>query len=371
MSNKLIIAAAGSGKTTHLVNEALKITDKKVLITTFTEANEVEIRKKFFEIKGCIPSNITIQTWFSFLIQHGVKPYQSVIYSGKIKGLLLVNQKSGLRGYNTTKKPIYFGENDPKNYYFSKSNLIYSDKLAKFVVRANELTEGLVLKRIGKIYSNIFIDEVQDMAGYDLEIIKLLFGLDSDILLVGDPRQVTYHTHEEVKYSKYDEGCIEEFIKKECSTLSVEIDDTTLNKSYRNNKPICCFANSIYPQFKPCEYVEQKQTGHDGVFFVSKADVDEYLAKYNPMQLRESRKRTVNENYPVKTFGDSKGLTFERVLIYPTKPMIEWIFDHQKNLKSQSRSKFYVSVTRAKYSVAIVYDNNKKRVAESITDYKL
>ena len=74
--------------------------------------------------------------------------------------LLLVNQKSGLRGYSRTKKPIYFGESDPINYYFSKSQLIYSDKLAKFVVRANELTDGLVIKRVGKIYRNIFIDEV-------------------------------------------------------------------------------------------------------------------------------------------------------------------------------------------------------------------
>ena len=201
MSNKLIVAAAGSGKTTYLANEARKIIDEKVLITTFTEANENEIRKKFFEIKGYIPNNITIQTWFSFLLEHGVKPYQSVIYDGKVNGLLLVNQKTGLRGYSKAKKPIYFGESDPNNYYFSKSKLIYSDKLAKFVVRANELTNGLVLKRIGKIYSNIFIDEVQDMAGYDLEIIKLLFGLDSHVLLVGDPRQVTYHTHDEAKYS--------------------------------------------------------------------------------------------------------------------------------------------------------------------------
>lgn len=74
MSNKLIIAAAGSGKTTHLVKEALKITDSRVLITTYTEANENEIKKKFYAINGCIPENITIQTWFSFLIQHGVKP---------------------------------------------------------------------------------------------------------------------------------------------------------------------------------------------------------------------------------------------------------------------------------------------------------
>ena len=76
MSQKLIIAAAGSGKTTHIIDEALKISDSKVLITTYTEANEQEIRKKFFEKNGCIPNNIVIQTWFSFLIQHGVKPYR-------------------------------------------------------------------------------------------------------------------------------------------------------------------------------------------------------------------------------------------------------------------------------------------------------
>lgn len=90
MSNKLIIAAAGSGKTTHLVEEALKITEGKVLITTYTEANEQEIAKKFYKLNGYIPENVTIQTWFSFLIQHGVKPYQSVIYDGKVNGLLLV-----------------------------------------------------------------------------------------------------------------------------------------------------------------------------------------------------------------------------------------------------------------------------------------
>ena len=86
---------------------------------------------------------------------------------------MLVNQKSGLRGYNKVKKPIYFGENDPINYYFSKSQLIYSDKIAKFAVRANELTKGLVIERIGKIYSSIFIDEIQDMAGYGNNQISL------------------------------------------------------------------------------------------------------------------------------------------------------------------------------------------------------
>ena len=105
--NKLIIAAAGAGKTTHLVNEALKITPDKVLITTFTESNEQEIKKKIFELNGCIPSNIIVQTWFSFLIQQGVKPYQSFLYENKVTGLLLVNKKSGLK-YCYNGKPVYY-----------------------------------------------------------------------------------------------------------------------------------------------------------------------------------------------------------------------------------------------------------------------
>ena len=106
------------------------------------------------------------------------------------------------------------------------------------------------------------------------------------------------------------------------------------------------------------------------MFFVSAADVDDYLEKYKPMQLRDSRKKGVNQNYPVMTFGESKGLTFERVLIYPTTPMVQWIFDRKKELKNQSRSRFYVAVTRAKFSVAIVFDNKRIQVADGIPEYR-
>lgn len=371
MSQKLIIAAAGSGKTTHIIDEALKITDSKVLITTYTEANEQEIRKKIFEKNGCIPNNMVIQTWFSFLIQHGVKPYQSVIYDGQVKGLLLVNQKSGLRYVNRNGQPVYFGENDPTNYYFSPAKLIYSDKLSKFVVRANEITSGLVIKRIGKIYPYIFIDEVQDMAGYDLEIIKLLFAQNVSLQLVGDPRQVTYHTHDETKYKQYADGNIKGFIQNECSDYEVEIDEDTLNKTYRNNQAICDFANSIYRNYKPCECENRVVTGHDGVFVISEDDIDSYLSTYRPVQLRESRRKEVNSNFPVLNFGESKGLTFERVLIYPTAAITKWILNHNEELKSQSRSKFYVAVTRAKYSVAIVLDKKNNNEIDGIKHYQM
>lgn len=94
MVNRLIIAAAGSGKTTYLVRQAMQQSDS-VLITTYTIANELEIRKKFVELNGCVPHNVTIQTWYSFLLQHGVRPFQGVVLDDKINGMILVNEKSG------------------------------------------------------------------------------------------------------------------------------------------------------------------------------------------------------------------------------------------------------------------------------------
>ena len=99
--------------------------------------------KKLIKLNnGVIPSNITIQTWFSFLIEHGVKPYQGKITSKKINGLLLVNEKSGLKFRG--KFPVYFNEEEVDNHYFSKDYEIFSDKLSKFVIKCNEKSKNYV-----------------------------------------------------------------------------------------------------------------------------------------------------------------------------------------------------------------------------------
>lgn len=358
---KLIIAAAGAGKTTYLIEEALKINDGNILITTFTQSNEREIRKKFFDKVGHIPPNVTVQTWFSFLIQHGVKPYQSFLYENKVTGLLLTEKKSAVRCY-IKGRPIYYAEADVAHHYFTQDGLIYSDKLSKFVYKLNEANNGLTIDRIGRAYGHLFIDEVQDLAGYDLELINLLSQKRISLLMIGDPRQVTYHTHEEAKNSQYSEGKIESFVKKRCTGILV--DSTTLNITYRNHPDICNFANTIYPSFSPCQAISKPPTGHDGIFFVLEKDVDVYLKTYNPVQLRDSRKKLVNEEYQVMNFGDSKGLTFDRIIIYPTVPMKEWIFDCEKELKAKSRARLYVAITRARYSVAIVVKTVKVNVKD-------
>ena len=92
----------------------------------------------------------------------------------------------------------------------------------------------------------------------------------------------------------------------------------------------------------------------DGVMIIDKADVEKYLQKFNAMQLRENKRTSVNNKYPYYNFGESKGLEFQRVLIYPTQPMWDWIINNDTSLKEQSKARLYVAVTRAANSVVIV-----------------
>lgn len=344
--NKLVVAAAGSGKTTFLVQEALKYPEDRILITTYTQANEAEIRRKFVGTWRYVPAHIKIQTWFSFLLQHGVKPFQGCVLNSDIKGLLLVNQRSA----------PYVGEATPEKYYLNPGSKIYSDKLSKCAIRCNEKSGGKVIDRISRIFSRIFVDEVQDLAGYDLDMIKALFASRAAVVLVGDPRQVVYLTHHEQKHKKYSNGKIRDFVSEECRCLSVDIDDNTLSFSYRSHRLICELSDGLYPAMKMIGSKQEVVTSHDGVFLVAKKDVESYLAQFQPTQLRLDRRVKVNDNHPVYTFGESKGMSFDRVLIYPTKDMVDWIADRATKLAETTRARFYVALTRARYSVAVVCD---------------
>jgi DNA helicase-2/ATP-dependent DNA helicase PcrA len=368
MVNRLIIAAAGSGKTTYLVKQAMQQSDR-VLITTYTIANELEICKKFVELNGCVPHNVTIQTWYSFLLQHGVRPFQGVVLDDKINGMILVNEKSGKK-YIGKNGPVYYGEDEYRKYYFTDEMKMYSDKIAKFVCRCEEKTNGKVTQRISRIYSKIYVDEIQDLAGFDLEIIKSLLQADCDVTMVGDPRQVTYHTHNEAKYKKYADGRIEEFIRIECKKISCIIDKEALNDSYRNNQSICSYSSQLYEEYGETGTKQFEVTGHDGVFLVRPDDVAAYLEEFKPMQLREKRTVKVNAGYAAINMGESKGLTFDRVLIYPTGTMKRWMKNHSKTLQPKTRSQFYVAITRAKYSVGIVFDYNEKTNIEGVEKYR-
>jgi DNA helicase-2/ATP-dependent DNA helicase PcrA len=372
MANDLIIASAGSGKTTALVEKAVEKANagETVLITTFTEACEAEIKNKLVEkSNGYISDNITIQTWFSFLIKHGAKPYQDYVIDTEITGLILVSGKSGLRYEAEDGKKFYWGE--AKNlyeFYFSKNGKIYSDKLAKFVIRCNKDSGGKVIKRLSQCFDNIFIDEVQDLAGFDLEILKYLFNCQSNILLVGDPRQATYSTNNAQKHSKFRKSEIVNFFSDD--TINIDTDDKLLTVNYRCSPQICEYSNTLYPELPKSTSGNDTVTGHDGIIIIDKLNVDSYLEEYQPVQLRHSIKTPVNTGYPVYTFGKSKGLTFDRVLIYPTGPIFNWLVSSGNGLKGMSRAGFYVALTRARFSVGVVLESKQYNKIKGISVYR-
>lgn len=355
MSNKLLLAGAGTGKTTYIVEQALKETSR-VLITTFTIRCRDEIKDKIIKIKGYIPKNIIVQTWFSFLLEHGIMPYKRDLKIEKVNGINFVEGKSGLKIMSKKGFPVYYGEEDFNKYYFDNYNRIYTDKLAKLVLRINEASGNLVFERITNIFDKIFIDEVQDMVGYDLEIIKKLANIKNNLLIVGDPRQTIYSTHCDSKYKKYDNGKIDEFIKKECKLLNFEIDNLTLNKCHRCHKEIVNFMNKFYPEYNQLFSKEIPINEEQGIFVIRKKDIEKYLNKYNPWQLRYSKATKVNENFHSINYKNSKGCTFQRTLIYPTNELKEYIKNNKKITKISTKNAIYVALSRGIDSVAIVYD---------------
>ena len=98
-----------------------------------------------------------------------------------------------------------------------------------------------------------------------------------------------------------------------------------------------------------------------GLFLVKNEDIDSYIDKYHPVQLRHSIRTVVSNRGPAYNFGLAKGQTFDRVLIYPTEKIIQW-FLKGTELPPETRSKLYVAVTRARYSVAFVYTPKSKDI---------
>lgn len=357
MNNLVYIAAAGSGKTTILVRKACALPPSEyVLILTYTDSNEKEIRNKFYQEKGYIPQNVVVQSWFSFLIQHLIKPYQNYLTDDNfvIRGLAMLQNTS-----KKSKKTYRISKTNWEKYYFTKQQKALTEKLSELAYDCNVKSDGKPIQRLCDIFENIYIDEVQDMAGYDLDLIKLFFLSKSNVIIAGDPRQTIYLTnHNGKKNISFRNGKILDYLSKQKVLRGkYQVDTNTLNSSRRCCPEICEYASVITPTFNKTTSLTDYHNKLCGVYLVKENDKTDFLCHYNDsVQLRHCiLTKRIDSNYAVMNFGDSKGMTFDSVLIYPTQPMIKWIENHNERLEETSRNKFYVAVTRARYLVGIVW----------------
>lgn len=270
-SNSVILAAAGSRKTTSIVNMALADTKSRILILTYTIDNLNTIESYFVQKYGMVPQNITLQSWYSFLLQDGARPYQSLLYSGsRIESVAFVPR---------TIKP-HPARSNTARYYMAGNNLLYKDYLAEFVHHVNLKCTGCVMNRLSEMYDRIFIDEVQDMSGYDWPIIETLMQTCVQICCVGDPRQGTFSTSNTNKNSRFKgAGCYDKFKEWEKNGLCTIQE---MNDCYRSNQLICDYADQIFPHYPKTNSLFAEISGHDGIFKVPVEKVSAYHQEFVP-----------------------------------------------------------------------------------------
>jgi DNA helicase II / ATP-dependent DNA helicase PcrA len=342
-ASRIIISAAGGGKTTRVVELALGATDGVTALLTYTRGNIRELQKKVHERRACIPAHVEIQPWFTFLLREMARPYRGVMHDKRVDGIFWVEGKSD-RFARTT---------DIRRFYFQDGRRIYSDKIAKFICECERRSDGAVLRRLKQRFARIVIDEVQDMAGYDLDLIELMLQARIEMTLVGDFRQATFATNNSSKNKAFAGSKVVDKFEKWKKTGLVDIDYE--QHTFRCNQTIADLADKFFPYAPKTVSKNLDITGHDGIFVVMSGDVLAYVSRFAPRALRYSVKTQCDIHAPLN-FGESKGMTFDRVLIFPHGPAAKWIKSGNIEDVVKSLSKMYVAVTRARFSVAFVFD---------------
>lgn len=344
--NTVRLAAAGAGKTYGICCEALEEIREnecaRVLMVTYTNRGAEAIRAELeAQNYGVLPVGIAIYTWYQFLLKELIKPYQTYI-TGINKLVSLDFSLEHSRNYalaGTAKR------------YITDSDNVRSEEASNLILLLDERSEHKVFSRLAKTYSSIYIDEVQDLAGRDIEILEKLFALDMSVVCVGDNKQATFQTHSTRTNKKKSGKNIFAFFQELQRKNIVEIQESLCSRRF--NSQICSFANRVYPNDKNITSDMTEETGHDGVFLIAKEDASKYFEFFLPQELRFNKKTVDTCGFNVVNFGECKGKTYPRCLIRANKTFIDFL----KGKALKAPEKYYVAVTRARYSNAIVVDS--------------
>jgi DNA helicase II / ATP-dependent DNA helicase PcrA len=272
--DSIVIAAAGGGKTTKIVGQALAASAQRCALITYTQNNVAEITRKFYQSNRSVPLLVEVWSWYSFLLRELARPYQLALTPQRVQGIQWTQKRS----------TPYTSQADIERFYFDNERNIYSDKIAQFVCACNEASNGAVIRRLEQRFDRIFIDEVQDLAGYDLDLVELILRSRVELILVGDHRQATFRTNNFPKNSAYSGIKI---VNKFREWRDAELCDLTYQvETCRCNQQIADIADSFFPEEPRTKSLSQEISCHQGVFVVSSTDVDQYVRKYRPQVLR-------------------------------------------------------------------------------------
>ena len=322
---------------------------KRAVITFTTSAQKTLIdRLLASDARSQMP---TVMGWYTFLLDHIVRPYApsvTELQGSRVKGLAWVD---GTLPWNLS----------GVDFYLNSAGDAYSERLGLLAAKTLKADGEAVIDRLERIFDEIYIDEVQDLRGNDLDVLDALIRSKIRVVLVGDVRQRLLSTSKSSRrHGEYDglglNNWFREMAEKELLNLQ------TIEETWRCCPEVIQFADQMFTsgRFLPTKSKVAVPDGmHHGVWLLEEPYIDEYVRRFHPACYRDSVRTKLVGTDSATNFGLCKGATEDHVLIFPTGPMKKFWKDRTNNLAEKSRMNAYVAITRARWSVAIYVDNAK------------
>lgn len=349
MQNTAIIACAGAGKTYSICSRALS-KDEPSLMITYTNRGKDAIKKQVLALNhGIESSRITVETWFEFLLREIIRPYQTLLNT-KLSMPNRIVSIDFSNSHDVNYRPQGFERWVTQDGRFIRQNEVATMALALLNTEGN-----LIFRRLRQQFAYVFVDEFQDLAGHDIDIIESLLMSKLIITIVGDPKQATFRTNEnpanKQKCGAYFGAWVVDM--KNRGLLIPEYRQI----SRRFGPMIAKLANKIDPREKQLRGTEQEPRNHQGIFIISINDIDAYLSLSNAtcLVLNQTVRKTFSISRNTFNFGECKGMTFNDTLIVCPKPLEKFLVSG--NLLTSNIAKYYIAVTRARQSVAFAVRN--------------
>lgn len=336
MDKKIVLAVAGSGKTKLIIDKLCL--NKRHLIITYTINNEKNLRNRIKLKFGFFPSNINLTTYFPFLYKFCYRPF--------------MGYKLRDRGLDMRAPPEWTGRiaTIKTEHYLSNGKRLYHNRLGKLVLKYKS---DFIISRLEKYYDTLFVDEFQDFAGNDYNVIELLVKASIEVLLVGDYYQHTYDTSRDGRTNINLHKTYEDFLKK-CKKSKIEIDLTKLIKSWRCSKEVCKFVSENLGI-----NIESNRKDSTNISVIYDKDHAKRIIEDDDII-----KLFYSEAYKFDCFGDNwgavKGLDdFNDVCVVMTKGAFDTLENSSLNdLKSITKSKLYVAITRTKGNLFFIHPDH-------------
>ena len=325
-----MLAVAGSGKTTFLVN--LINLERRFLIVTYTENNVANILRRIIGKFGYIPTNITLMSYFQFLIHVCYRPF--------------LKDRVNARGitWNMPEDWTRFKKNEL--HYMTSHRLLYHNRIAKL---CQIQSADLIKSRIEKFYDYFMVDEIQDLGGHDFNLLLSILPTTIDCLFVGDFYQHTFDTSND---GNVNQGLYKDYkkYKKRWSETGITVDESSLSNSHRCSASTCDFVTQHLG-------IQIGSNRHDqtNITFVDNQDEAEAIFRDNSIVklfFQEANKYTCY----AENWGKSKGLDdFQDVCVVLNETTLQAYCKNELHLLPPStRNKLYVACTRSKGNIYFV-----------------